>query len=234
MKLRSLVGYIAAAAGVWGLAVAAADQDEDYLTADLRERVEALKTEASSPSSDIATLSARLSTLWEWANAYSLTGGPVPGGFPQLTANANRTLRGLPDGGAQIPLRRIHGFIAQYVREFQIKDENPSAVGTLKLSSQGPFRARESVSLSQTYTVGEMPMAPGGGIVIGQGPVSHSADRRSARQRLRIGDQFEPKRPIHRLGTVGRLDVFRDPQVGGLPPRWRETGQGRHRNSNPR
>ena len=54
----------------------------DYLTADLRQRVEALKLEAPEGTEDIAVLSDRLDTLWQWANAYSLTGGPIPDAFP--------------------------------------------------------------------------------------------------------------------------------------------------------
>ena len=170
MNLKSLAALVAAVAGIWWLAVQASHgQATDYLSADLRNRVEALKEEAKQNSNDPETLASRLATLWEWANAYSLTGGPVPGAFPQLTANANRALRRLPDGGAQLPVGRISQFIAQFTREFQIKDETPAAIGTLSLSAVGPFHATETVSLSQTYTVGDMPMVPGGGIAFGRG-----------------------------------------------------------------
>ena len=53
----------------------------DYLSADLRQRVEALKLEAPESTDDVAVLSDRLETLWQWANAYSLTGGPIPDAF---------------------------------------------------------------------------------------------------------------------------------------------------------
>ncbi len=155
---------------IWG--VAAQDRpavDADYLSPELRERVEQLKRQASQGSSDIGVLSDRLATLWEWANAYSLTGGPIPGGFPQLTANANRGLRRLPGGGPQLTAEQVSAFVARYAREFQIKDENPNAIGALALSSQGPFQAGEFVTVRQTYEVGELPMAVGGGIVVGQG-----------------------------------------------------------------
>ena len=138
----------------------------DYLSPDLRSRVERLKVEAPQSATDIATLAARLDTLWQWANAYSLTGGPFPDGFPQLTANANRALRRLPQGGAQIPVATVPEFIRRYAREFQIKDEQPDALGSLTLTPSGPFRAGETVTLTQIYTVGAMPMAAGGGIVL--------------------------------------------------------------------
>ncbi|MCP5110335.1 MAG: DUF3604 domain-containing protein, partial [bacterium] len=97
---------------------------------------------------------------------YSLTGGPFPDGFPQLTANANRSLRRLSQGGAQIPTGRVSEFIRRYTREFQIKDEQPGAIGTVTLSPPGPFRAGEFQTITQTYTVGKMPMIEGGGIVL--------------------------------------------------------------------
>ena len=162
-------GVVLAFAAVWIIGTSIAqDPSDDYLSSGLRERVEALKVEAHRSSSDPEVLAARLATLWGWANAYSLTGGPVPGGFPQLAANANRRLRRIPDGGAQLPIDRISAFIAQTTREFQIKDESPGALGTLEISSRGPFRAGEMVTISETYTVGGMPMEPGGGIVIGR------------------------------------------------------------------
>ena len=170
MKLKRIALLAMLMLVIWGLAAQnRRSPSEDYLQPDVRERVEKLKTDASENSADAAVLSARLATLWEWANAYSLTGGPVPGGFPQLAANANRGLRKLPDGGAQIPIAVVSGFIAQYAREFQIKEENPNAIGRLTLSSNGPFRAGEFVTVSETYEVGEMSMAAGGGIAVGQG-----------------------------------------------------------------
>ena len=155
---------------IWGLAAQDTGQRRgDYLTPELRERVEVLKLDAPKHSSDASVLAQRLDTLWQWANAYSLTGGPVPGGFPQLTANANRALRRLPAGGAQLPLAAISGFVERFTREFQIKDEFPAALGPLELSSQGPYRAGEFITIRETYTVGDMPMAVGGGIAVNRG-----------------------------------------------------------------
>ena len=154
------------------VAVSAQDRgarDDDYLSPDLRLRVERLKADASQPTDDIEVLADRLSTLWAWANAYSLTGGPVPGGFPQLASNANRGLRGLPQGGAQLTPRQVARFVAQYAREFQIKDEIPGALGKLTLSTRGPLKAGEFVTVEERFVVGDLAMSVGGGIAIGRG-----------------------------------------------------------------
>ena len=150
---------------VFGAHGCATSDSGDYLSADLRQRVEALKLEAPESTDDVAVLSDRLDTLWQWANAYSLTGGPIPDAFPQLLANANRSLRDV-GGGATIPMSRIPEFIRLYTREFQIKDEHPGAVGSLTLDPPGPFRAGDQVTVRLVYTVGALGMAEGGGLLV--------------------------------------------------------------------
>lgn len=166
---RGLV-VVGALAVIWvSAAQVRSVRSQDYLSPELRARVEQLKAEAGIPSGNPSVLGARLSTLWEWANAYSLTGGPVPGAFPQLASNANRGLRRLPPGGPQLTDRQTQTFIAQYTREFQIKDENPDALGSLTLLPAGPVRAGGFQTFTLTYEVGEHGMAVGGGIAIGLG-----------------------------------------------------------------
>ena len=170
MKLKSIALVAVLVSLVWTVAAQdRAGRKSDYLSPELRQRVERLKVDASQATTSVEVLRDRLATLWAWANAYSLTGGPVPGGLPQLASNANRGLRRLPPGGPQLAPEQVAGFIAQYTREFEIKDEIPRAIGELTLSSNGPYRAGEFVTVSETYRVGEMPMAVGGGIAIGQG-----------------------------------------------------------------
>lgn len=169
-RLKSIALMAVLASLVWvGAAQDRTNGASDYLSPGLRQRVERLKVDAPHATTSVDVLQDRLATLWEWANAYSLTGGPVPGGFPQLASNANRGLRQLPPGGPQLAPEQVAGFVAQYTREFQIKDESPRAIGNLTLSASGPFQAGEFVTVRETYQVGEMPMAVGGGIAIGQG-----------------------------------------------------------------
>lgn len=180
MNRKPALALAVLASIVWVATAQRTPTRDDYLSPELREQVDRLKVEASEPTQDVGVLTERLDVLWRWANAYSLTGGPIPGAFPQTMANANRTVRRL--SGARAPLRAISPFIEQYAREFQVKDEIPGALGQLKLSSNGPFHAGEHVTLTQTYTVGEMPMAVGGGIILGLGRSARLQTRNPARQ----------------------------------------------------
>jgi hypothetical protein len=143
------------------------ESNEDYLGPELRERVERLKTEARHPSEDPAVLEDRLDTLWDWANAYSLVGPPLPVDF---TYNYTITKMALVQpSSTPVNLTRAAELIARHTREFQIYDENPRAVGPVTLSEPGPFIAGDTITVEQTYTVGTMPMVPGGGVMVGFG-----------------------------------------------------------------
>jgi hypothetical protein len=136
---------------------------EDYLSPELRARVERLKIEATEPSTDKKVLLDRLMTLWEWSNALSLTGAAIPFNYPLELMAAVHAMRGSKRGQGITP-QQVSELIRRYGREFQVKDENPAAIGTVTISPPGPFRVGEHVTIEQTYTVGEMPMVPGGGI----------------------------------------------------------------------
>ncbi len=139
---------------------------DDPLGPELRARVELLKAEAGTPTAAPEELMERLRTLWVWSNAYALAGGVLPLDFPAGVAAANRALRGNPDIGMTI--QRAASFIAQMTRELQIKDEQPDAIGPITLSDPGPFVAGDFVTVEEAYTVGTMPIVPGGGIMVAQ------------------------------------------------------------------
>jgi hypothetical protein len=52
------------------------------------------------------------------------------------------------------------------VRELQIKEEQPGAIGSVTASETGAWHVREFVTFEQTYTVGKRPMQPGGGVMV--------------------------------------------------------------------
>lgn len=141
-------------------------QTPSQLSPELRERVEALKVEAQTATDSAEVLHRRLRTLWEWSNACSLAGVVLQQDYPMGVANYNRILQN-PSAPARA-LGEARAFIAHFTRELQIKDEQPGAIGTLAFSDSGPFQAGDFITIDQTYTVGDMPMAPGGGIFLVQ------------------------------------------------------------------
>ena len=153
-------------------------QQNDYLSREQRARVEKLKVEALTPSDASAVLLGRMQTLWEWVNAWSLTGGKVPVDIPAIIATHFRTLRNTTPNATAQQLKTISDFITRYTHDFKLLDETPDALGKLGLSKPGPFRAGEYVSFEQTWTVGALPMAEGGGLLltVGRGASPQVAD----------------------------------------------------------
>ncbi len=128
---------------------------EDYLSPELRARVEAMKSEVEHAPSNRANAQSRAQTLWRWINAYSLAGRYVP---VNATAIASGVLA-YPDRAG-----RIAG-LDPAIRELALLDEQPDAVGTLTADT-GPFEARTYATIRQTYTVGGKDIEPGGGFVV--------------------------------------------------------------------
>jgi hypothetical protein len=157
---------------------------EDRLTSELRTRVERLKVDAREPTSDPDVLRQRLEALWEWAGAFALDGGVIPVDFTYEFGICFRALEGsedrwapvyseaISDQDGTIPPDRISDFIARSVREFQIKEDTPGAIGRLAISDPGPHVAGEPFTLELTYTVGDMPMVEGGGVLVGNNSFS--------------------------------------------------------------
>ena len=145
----STVGAIS----VW-LALAAAGAEEEYLSPELRTRVEDLKAAVEAEPSTVGTARERALTLWEWLNAYSLTGRYMP-------VNATATVSSI------LAYDRVGGFGAldNAVRELAILDGDPGALGTLSADT-GPYEVRSYATIRQTYTVGTRGILPGGGFVV--------------------------------------------------------------------
>ena len=145
---RSAFGFISVL-----LALAAAGA-EDYLSPELRARVEDLKAAVEAQPSTVGTARDRAQTLWEWLNAYSLTGRYMP-------VNATATVSGI------LAYERVGGFggLDNTVREIAVLDGDPDALGTLSADT-GPFEVRSYATIRQTYTVGTRDILPGGGFVV--------------------------------------------------------------------
>ena len=143
------------AAACTALALCAAAQD-DYLDSELRARVEALKSAVAAEPTGPGTREERVRVLWDWMNAYSLTGGTLPVNAV-FVAMSVLTYPDSADGtGATVDA---------FVREFTLLDEQPAAIGALT-ADLGPYVAGAFVTVRQTYTVATKPIEPGGGFLV--------------------------------------------------------------------
>lgn len=70
----------------------------DYLSAGLRGRVAEIKREFSREPIGADNVGRRSRVLWDWINAYSLTGGPVPAQSLMTSSNVEQLLQGRAQG----------------------------------------------------------------------------------------------------------------------------------------
>lgn len=126
----------------------------DALTPVLRARVEALKADVRAVPSDESNVAERSRVVFDWINAYALSGGYIP-------VNATQTV--LRIGGYGVPNpEEVDALIA----ELTLADEQPDAIGVLALEPPGPFIAGSLASFSQIYTIGSAAVEPGGGFLV--------------------------------------------------------------------
>lgn len=134
----------------------------DCMSVELRAKVNELKADVVREPTTRSTATERADVLWQWANAYALTGGVIPNDLPlviRVARTSQRQVKGLSWAAKAID---------NYVRELDVKDENPRALGTLRLDRDEPVVAESWQTIVQTYTVGEMPMAEGGAVYLGR------------------------------------------------------------------
>ena len=129
----------------------------DYLSPELRGQVERLKREVRATASTRENGRRRAMVLWDWANAYAIAGGVLPVELPALIARVGGQRSTGPGS-----LRQID----RYFRELQLRDENPTALGTLTSDADDPFLPGSYVTIKQTYHFGGMEMVPGGGFLV--------------------------------------------------------------------
>lgn len=148
--LRRLPILAACAAAAWS-----ALAQDDYLDADLRARVEALKADVAALPSNRANAAGRARTLKDWINAYALAGHYVP-------VNATSVVSGV----LAYPERanRVAALDPMFA-ELGVLDEHPGALGTLTATT-GPYTVRTFATIEQTYTVGAKDVEPGGGFIV--------------------------------------------------------------------
>ncbi|MEZ5558036.1 MAG: DUF3604 domain-containing protein [Pseudomonadales bacterium] len=136
-----------------GLGAAA---DTDYLSPELRARVEQLKADVAVAPTTAENHQARAEVLWQWANAYALDGRYVP---VNLTAGIR------PQLPTPSELQAAAAAVDAYVRELKSLDEDPGIIGELSADT-GPFQARSQATLQQTWRVGTRAVQRGGAILV--------------------------------------------------------------------
>jgi len=147
---------------ILALAVAScAQRPADYMDAELRARVEALKTAVAAQPTTSENLADRLWVFWDWANAYALTGGPLPPYAPTVVGSLGTSLT---DGNE--PDASSLSSLDDFVRELKLKDEQPDAIGALRFTSTDPLPIRSWQTIDQVYTVGSRAMEPGGVVLV--------------------------------------------------------------------
>lgn len=138
----------------WHLPADAANGD--YLSPDLRARVDKLKADVAYLPTDERNMGERARLLWQWANAWALNGGELPVNLTQTVG----AVSAYPELTRQLPAA-----IDAYIFELSLLDEEPQAFGTLTADS-GPFEARTFVTIRQTFTVGSRDIETSGGFVV--------------------------------------------------------------------
>jgi len=123
----------------------------------LRERIEKLKADVASSPTDETNAVERAQVLWEWSNSIARGGGELPVELPLVC--------GLLLSDWPSSVRGQYDSVDRFVHELQVREEQPGAIGTLVSNTTGPFLAESYQTIEQTYTIGRMPMLPGGGVL---------------------------------------------------------------------
>lgn len=165
-KLGFAAAIVLAALGIgyYAVAVAQPRASSDYLTPDLRTRVNALKRDAAPTTRENVVARAKL--LWEWVNAYALTGGPVPVNATQALAPAWPL--GEEEALGPEAVTTLIRSVESLLYEFRLKDEHPRGLPTAKFAAAGPFEIDSFQTLEQTITLGSLGMQVDGIFLLGR------------------------------------------------------------------
>ncbi|MEX0941692.1 MAG: DUF3604 domain-containing protein [Pseudomonadales bacterium] len=148
---------------------------DDYMSADLRDRVEALKVEVrEKPLVESAPeLQRRALTLFAWANAMALRGDDLPWSLPQAVAQVARS-NDLPRGEepTEDQLRALNTSMSDYIEQLRLRDENPAALGKVTVPDPGPYTVTSWQTIEVQYEVGSGGLKEGAMIMLGAHGVS--------------------------------------------------------------
>ena len=127
----------------------------DYMTPELRARVDQLKSDLASEATNESSIVERADLLADWIDAYAMAGGEVGIDAPRVRLQATLA----PTGQQAVNQSRN---VDQFIREFILRDEEGS-LGLLTSDTLGPFVVSSMAELRQTWRVGTKPIVTGGG-----------------------------------------------------------------------
>ena len=191
-------------------------RSKDYRTPELRGRVERLKQEVAAGPTTAANYLTRVKVLWDWGNAFALTGALIPVDLPNIVRRAAQA-----EVEKSPPPGKLLNDIDGAIYDLRVKDEHPEGIGPLQITSDAPLVAATWVTVEQVYTAGTLGMAPGGVILVGamaladQGDLQHenpAGDNYVSIRTSRTGARFERIRiPFAGMMSGSRGDDARCP-----------------------
>jgi hypothetical protein len=139
------------------------DREKDYMPPELRKRVNALIADAEKTPTTSENMRERAALMWEWMNAFSMTGGPVT---PDMPTYAAAVMAWAP--GNLPPAIDAPGIIHDFILQLAALDAYPDGLGSFTAPNTGPFVAGSFQTITQIYTVGRFGLQPGGGFTFGR------------------------------------------------------------------
>ncbi|MCY3965688.1 MAG: DUF3604 domain-containing protein [Acidobacteria bacterium] len=158
---------------------------------DLNRQIAQLIADIEREPTSAANVFRRTDTLWDWANRFALDGRVLPADLPLAVA----LIRFAEADGGEVDLPPAIDLYLEthlerfdrYVRELELKESEPQAVGELRMSTPGPLIAGGAATVEQTYIVGSRGLAAGGGLLVGK---SGTGNETRPQNRDPAGDNF--------------------------------------------
>jgi hypothetical protein len=135
----------------------------DYMGKGLRDRVEALKAEAATTPTGDANYRDRGLLLYDWMNAYAMTGVYLHPEMPSVIAALYSPAFA---GNGERQRKNAFSGIDRFIRTLEALEANPKIIGTVSARTEGPLTVDSYAQFEQTYTVGEASLSAGGGVVL--------------------------------------------------------------------
>lgn len=135
----------------------------DYMSVALRRQVEALKAGLAKGPSGPGNYAERGLVLYDWANAMALSGVYL---HPELTQAVARLYSPGFERAGERGRTTAFRLLDQHARTLAALEANPRIVGSVTANVAAPLKVDTYVEFQQTYTVGDAPIRPGGGVVV--------------------------------------------------------------------